>query len=73
MTTDDDGMVIDVDLPDPDANDAARVILQVADATGIYARPYSDRERSESTEQGDLRIYSRAWLRAIVIGATDAM
>ena len=73
LTTDDAGMLIDVDLPDPDDNDAARVILQVADATGIYARPYSDRERSESTEQGDLRIYSRAWLRAIVIGATDAV
>ena len=71
LTTDEAGMVIAVDLPDPDENDAARVVLEVADSVGIYARPYVDRRLSESVKDGETRRYSRAWLRAIILAATD--
>ena len=71
FTTDDGGLVIDVDLPDPADNDTTRVILEVADSVGIYARPYLDQNRSEYAEQGELRTYSKAWVRAIIIAATD--
>ena len=71
LNTDDDGLVIDIDLPDPTDNDTTRVILDVASATEIYARPYIAESRSEYAEQGELRVFSKAWIRAIILSATD--
>ena len=71
LTTDDDGLMIEVDLPDASENEAARRLLEAAATVPIFARPYVDQRLSEYDEADGLRTYSRAVLRAIIIGATD--
>ena len=68
----DDGMDIEVDLPD---TDSTRELLDASATTGIVARPYIAADAVSVVEgegDGAVRIYRTAPLRAIVISATDA-
>ena len=67
LEADDDGLSVDVTLPDPDESAAARAVVEAAAAVPIFARPFVDRDRSESVEDGRVRRYQRAALRAIII------
>ena len=64
-----EGLVVEIDVPD---NEVGEQLLEVADAVPVYVRPYLDRERSRYEQDGDLRRYSLAIIRALIVGATDA-
>ena len=68
-TSTDEGLDIEVDLPTGEAGDLA---VSAAEAAGIIARPLVDYDRSEFTDGPDGRTVTKAHLRAILIGSTDA-
>ena len=65
----DDGVDIEVDLPTGEAGDMA---VSASETAGVIARPLIDYDRSEFEDGPDGRTVSRPFLRAILIGATDA-
>ena len=68
----DDGMDIEVDLPD---TDSTRELIDAANTTGIVARPYIAADAVSVVEgEGEdaVRRYRTAPIRAVVISATDA-
>ena len=68
----DDGMDIEVDLPD---TASTRELIDASATTGIVARPYIAADAVSVVEgegEGAVRIYRTAPLRAVVISATDA-
>ena len=65
----DDGLEIEVDLPTGEAGDLA---VSASEAAGLVARPLIDFARSEFTDTAGGRVYRRVFLRAMLIGATDA-
>ena len=64
-----DALRIEIALPD---SDAAKEILDASEIAGVLVRPFIDVERSDYTEEGDLRRYQRAFVRALIVGSTDA-
>ena len=61
---------VEVDLPDIEA---AQGVLDADKVAGIYMRPFIDQTASDYVEEGDTRTYSRAVVRAIIVGSTDAV
>ena len=64
-----DALEIEVDLPSGPLGDE---VVAAHSAAGIVARPLIDFDRSEFTDGPDGRSYTKPWLRAILIGSTDA-
>ena len=58
-----------IDVPNNERGKALRDTLDVA---AVYGRPVLDRELSEATVEGAVARYSRAEVRAILLGPTDA-
>ena len=69
----DEGLSVDLTLPD---SEAGRAVREAAEAADVFARPYIDLTRSEYVDEGEAphrtRRFTRAWLRAVIVGATDA-
>lgn len=59
----------DLDLSDSD--DAKRLIA-ANKAAGIVGRPYLDRDLSEGEKVGDVMVYKKAVMRALILSSTDA-
>ena len=74
LTVRDDALHAEIQLPDTDAGHA---VADAAEAAPIYVRPYLDLDRSEYVDEGEpgfrTRRFKRAWLRAVIVGATDAV
>ncbi len=62
---------LQVGLTEPNTETARRVV-ESARVAPIYARPILDLERSEFADEGTLRRFSRASVRAILIKPTDS-
>ena len=73
LTVRDDALRVELLLPD---TDGGKAIADAASVAPLYVRPYLDLDRSEYVDEGEpgfkTRRFSRAWLRAIIVGATDA-
>ena len=73
LTVRDDALRVELLLPD---TDGGKAIADAASVAPLYVRPYLDLDRSEYADEGEpgfkTRRFSRAWLRAIIVGATDA-
>ena len=71
----DSGVKVEVDLTDGTAS--AKAVEDAAAVGDIYARPYIDLNRSEYIDEGEpgrkVRRFSVAWLRAVILGSTDAV
>ena len=65
----DAGLAAEIDLPD---STAGRDLLAQAETVPIILRPVFDQDASEFTETGDVAKYSKMYIKAILIGATDA-
>ena len=63
------GLVVEVDIPDSEVGDG---LLEIAEAVPLYVRPFLDPELSEYDQTGDLRTFSKARVRAFIVGTTDA-
>ncbi len=63
----DDALRIEIALPD-----SAKEILDASEIAGVLVRPFIDVERSTFVEEGDLRRYQKAFIRALIVGSTDA-
>ena len=73
---DDDGAIVDVDIPTGPDGDA--VLRAIEDTGAVLARPYLDAALSEGVEEaaraegaGNTMVYSKIRVRSIVLGATD--
>ena len=62
-----DGQV-EIDLPEGTAGAAT---VAANDAAGVIVRPYIDAADSESSIEGDTRVYTKAPIRGILVSATD--
>ncbi len=73
LTVWDDALRVELLLPD---TDGGKAIADAASVAPLYVRPYLDLDRSEYEDEGEpgfkTRRFSRAWLRAIIVGSTDA-
>ena len=71
----DTGVKVEIDLTDGTAS--AKAVEDAAAVGDIYTRPYIDLGRSQYVDEGEpgqkIRRFSLAWLRAVVIGASDAV
>ena len=65
----DEGLNIEIDLPTGEAGDMA---VEASEAAGVIARPLIDYDRSEFTDTETGRMVERPFLRAVLIGSTDA-
>ena len=65
----DQGLIVTVDVPTGSAGDAVQAASETA---GVIARPLIDYERSEYQDTPQGRIVTRPFLRAILVGSTDA-
>lgn len=68
-TATDAGLVVRMELPETEAVDQ---LVEALEAAPLFIRPFLDSEASEFEQTGDLRTYSRALVRAFIVGATDA-
>ena len=64
----DDALELEMDLPDGEIGDA---VLSAHEAAGIVVRPLIDFDRSEFTDTDRGREYTKPWVRAFLVGATD--
>ena len=67
-TSTDDGLDVEVDLP---AGAVGDEIIAANEAAGVVVRPLIDMERSEYTDTERGREYTKPWVRAFIVGATD--
>ena len=65
----DDGLEIEMDLPD---TQAARDLIAVSDNVPLIVRPLFDQDASDFAEAGGVASYGKVAVRAVLIGATDA-
>ena len=65
----DDGLEVEVDLP---AGAVGDEVVAAHEAAGVIVRPLIDPDRSEFTDTDKGREYTKPYLRAFIIGATDA-
>ena len=63
-----DGLDIEMELPSGDVGDA---VVSAHESAGIVVRPLIDFDRSGFTDGPDGREYTKPWLRAFLVGATD--
>ena len=63
------GLAVEIDVPDGEVGEQ---LIELADAVPLFIRPFLDREASEYEQTGDLRKYTKARVRAFIVGATDA-
>ena len=70
----DTGISVEIDIPE---TAGGKAVDEAADVAPLYTRPYLDLDRSEYVDEGEpgqkTRRFSRAWLRAVIVGATDAV
>ena len=67
-TSTEQGLDVEIDLP---AGAVGDEIVAAHEAAGVIVRPLVDAERSEYTDTDRGREYSRPYLRALLVGATD--
>ena len=65
----DAGLEVEIDVPD---NEVGAELLELARAVPLYVRPFMDSELSEFNQQGALRTFTKARVRAFILGTTDA-
>lgn len=65
----DDGLDIEIDLPTGEAGD---MTVSASETAGVIARPLIDYDRSEFQDTDTGRTVQRPFLRAVLIGSTDA-
>ena len=65
----DDGLEIEVDLP---AGTVGDEVIAAHESAGVIVRPLIDYDRSEYTDTPDGRVVTKPYLRAFIVGATDA-
>ena len=65
----DDGLNLEMDLPDGEIGDA---VVAAHKAAGVVVRPLIDFARSEFTDTDRGREYTKPWIRALLVGATDS-
>ena len=63
------GPDVEVDIAD---TLAGRELLAVAGSVGILVRPYIDQDKAEFIDDGTVRTYTHAPVRAMILGASDA-
>lgn len=63
------GLQYAVDIPN---SDRGRALLDTMDSVDIFGRPVIDLDASDFTRDGTLARYTRAEIRALTVGATDA-
>ena len=63
-----DGLEIEVDLPTGTVGDD---VIAAHESAGVIVRPLIDFNRSEFTDTDRGREYSKPWIRAFLVGATD--
>ena len=64
-----DGLEVEIDLP---AGAVGDEIIAANEAAGVIVRPLLDYDRSEFTDGPDGRTVTKPFLRAFIVGATDA-
>ena len=64
-----EGLELEIDLPTGEAGDMA---VSASEAAGVIARPLIDYEQSEFEDTDAGRVVRRPFLRAVLIGSTDA-
>ena len=65
----DRGLEVEIDVPDNEMGDG---LLEMAQAVPVYVRPFLDNDLSEYDQTGDVRLFTKARVRAFIVGATDA-
>ena len=63
------GLDLEIDLPTGEAGDTT---VSASETAGVIARPLVDYDRSEFTDTETGRVVERPFLRAVLIGSTDA-
>ena len=64
-----DRAIVDLDIPGTEAGTA---LLEARQTTGVLIRPHLDSDLSEGEREGETMVYSKASVRAFIVGATDA-
>ena len=67
-TSTDDGLDVEIDLPVGAIGDE---VVAAHEAAGVIVRPLIDFDRSEFTDTDRGREYTKPWVRALLVGATD--
>ncbi len=65
----DEGLELEIDLPTGEAGD---MTVSASETAGVIARPLIDYDRSEFQDSDNGRMVERPFLRAVLIGSTDA-
>ena len=68
-TSTDDALVVEIDLP---SGSVADEVVAAHEAAGLVVRPLIDPARSEFVDTDKGREYTRPFLRALIVGSTDA-
>ena len=64
------GLSVEIDIPDSEIGNG---LIELAEAgVPVFVRPFLDPDASTYQQTGDLRTFTRARVRAFIIGATDA-
>ena len=63
------GLAVEIDIPD---NEIGTGLIEIAEAVPVFVRPFLDPDASSYQQTGDLRTFTRARVRAFIIGTTDA-
>ena len=64
-----DGLIVSIDIPTGEAGD---MVQAASEAAGVIVRPLIDYARSEFTDTDRGRVVTKPFLRALLVGATDA-
>ena len=65
----DDGLEVEIDLP---AGAVGDEVVAAHEAAGVIVRPLIDPDRSEFVDTDKGREYTKPYLRALIVGATDS-
>ena len=63
------GLAVEIDVPD---NEIGTGLIEIAEAVPVFVRPFLDPDASTYQQTGDLRTFTRARVRAFIVGTTDA-